>query len=68
MTGSKTEAQRRAENKYHREKLHIVSIKYTRADYEEIARAAAEAGEPVATFARRAISARIAENRKMFML
>lgn len=59
MQKSKSDAQRRAQNKYYRDKLHIVALKYPLAEYEEVARAAREAGEPVATYARRAVAARM---------
>ena len=53
----RSEAKRRADNKWRAEKMHRIAIDCTLADYDRIAAAAGSAGIPVGTFCRRAIMA-----------
>ena len=55
----KTEAQKRAINKWRNEKMHCIAIDCTLQDYDTIASAARSAGVPVGTFCRRAIMAAV---------
>lgn len=58
----RTEAQKRASNKWRAEKMHRVAIDYTLADYEVVKMAADAAGLPVGTFCREAIKEKIAKS------
>lgn len=53
----KTEAQKRAINKWRAEKMHRIAIDCTLSDYDTISGAARSAGLPVGTFCRRAVMA-----------
>ena len=55
----RTEAQKRASNKWRAEKMHRVAIDYTLSDYEIVKAAAEVAGVPVGTFCREAIREKI---------
>lgn len=55
----RSEAQKRASNKWRATKMHRIAIDYTLADYEEVKQAAERAGLPVGTFCRQAIKEKI---------
>ena len=61
----KSEAQKRAINKWRATKMHRVAIDYTIADYEEVKEAAERAGLPIVTFCREAVKEKI-ENMRHF--
>lgn len=52
----RTEAQRRAANKWRAEKVHRVALDFTLADYDKVRAAADAEGLPVGTFCRRAVT------------
>lgn len=54
-----SEAQNRANLKYIKNHVKQVNLMYKREDYEPVAQAAADAGEPVATYIKNAVRERM---------
>lgn len=54
-----SEAQKRASMKYKKRSIKQVNLEYKLEDYEPIAQAAADAGEPVATYIKNAVRERM---------
>ena len=52
---ARTDAQKRATNKWRAEKMHRVALDFTLSDYDRVKAAADAAGLPVGTYCRRAI-------------
>jgi len=62
---ARTDAQKRATNKWRAEKMHRVALDFTLSDYDRVKTAADAAGVPVGTFCRSAIWAAVGDGAGM---